>query len=95
MSGRYPQRDHTHPDGIYWSPMHPPAMPRAHVTVHQHTCPDGIVVEAHSQWLVSLGRTLDRWVVGGITIATSARDEPNTTPPDFTWADERARHIAA
>lgn len=85
----WPTRDPTSHDGWYWRPAKPPPLGAATIAEHRHTCPNGTVVVARSQWVATVGRTADRWWVGSYLIGTSARAEPHTTPPDFDWADKR------
>lgn len=63
--------------------------PTARLVVHRHVCPDGTPVECHSQHLPTVGTTLDRWIVCGWVIATSARAGSNSEPPDWSWLDQR------
>jgi hypothetical protein len=63
--------------------------PKARIVVHRHVCPDGTPVECHSQYLMAVGNTLDRWRVYEWTIATSARPGSNEAPPDWSWLDAR------
>jgi hypothetical protein len=87
-----PLRDPTSLDGVYWP--QDVALPKADIVTHEHRCPDGIVVTVRSQWIATTGVTLDRWVVGGRVVARSARQEHNSLPPDFTWADTPAAAVA-
>jgi hypothetical protein len=83
-----PGRDPYSWEGVERRPERPPALPDPQMVTHEHVCPDGTPVQARSQWIPTTASTLDRWVVGGLVIATSARPEVNTVPPDFTWLDQ-------
>lgn len=73
----------------YWATMrYQPVTPD--LVTHRHTCPDGTQVTVTSQYMASLGNTLDRWTVGGVSMGTTARSGDNTTPPDYGWVDARA-----
>lgn len=85
MTGRFwPDRDPLDPDGLYWPGLQPSARrPRQQLIRHRHTYPDGTVLHADSQWLPSLGRTLDRWLLHGRRIAVSCRGSVPSQRPDF------------
>lgn len=87
---QWPNRDPTAFDGVGWQRGGLEPMPTADIVEHRHTCPDGTVLVCFSQRIHVTGVTLDRWKVGSYLIATSARANANTEPPDFDWADRRA-----
>jgi hypothetical protein len=79
-------------DGVR-EPRYPPLPPVALIT-HEHTCPDGTDVACRSQWISVVERTVDRWFVAGLEIATSARLQRPEVRPDFGWLDQLARLTA-
>lgn len=64
-------------------------LPPTDIVEHEHTCPDGTRVVARSQYISTVGNTLDRWWLGGEWVGTSGRAGRNGVPPSFEWADAR------
>lgn len=81
----WPDRDPMNYYGVSWRRTDR-ASRTADVVVHEHTCPDGTVIMARSQWIAMLGRTLDRWRIDGEPAGSTARVEHNSIAPDFGWA---------